>query len=248
MGIGTAREASALQDPAKTALLPPERADIHPRMTGAIPTMTLTRRALTLALAAAPLATPALAETLAPADQALVDRAVAYLQGMSEVKARFVQTDARGTTVQGTVFLKRPGKARFAYDPPSGLLVVSNGSTVSVADSRLKTFDAYPLMSTPLSLFLAKTIRLDRGVQVTRVNRMSDGFSITARDGKKQKAGQITLTFTDAPLRLQGWSVTDAQGRTTRVALSGLQAAPGLDPKLFVLKDPRPKNVGRAKM
>ncbi len=78
-------------------------------------------------------------------------------------------------------------------------------------------------------------------MQVTRVSRMSDGFSITARDSKKETAGQITLTFTNAPLALQGWSVTDAQGRATRVALSGLQAAPGLDPNLFVLKDPPPE-------
>lgn len=216
-------------------------------MTDATPT-TLTRRALTLAIAALPLTTPALAQGLTAPDQALVDRAVAYLQGMGEAKARFVQTDARGANTEGTVFLKRPGKARFAYDPPSGLVVVSNGATVSVADSRLKTFDAYPLVSTPLSLFLAKTIRLDRGVQVTRVARMSDGFSITARDLKKETAGQITLTFTDAPLALRGWSVTDAQGRATRVALTGLAPAPGLDPSLFVLKDPRPKNVGRGKM
>jgi len=213
--------------------------------------MILTRRSLTLALAAAALAMPVLAQAparLAPGDQAQVDRAVAYLQGMGEAKAHFVQTDARGASSQGTVWLKRPGKARFAYDPPSGLLVVSNGSTVSVADSRLKTFDAYPLMSTPLSLFLAKTIRLDRGVQVTRVAQMSDGFSITARDIRKETAGQITLTFTDAPLALVGWSVSDAQGRATRVALSGLTAAPGLDPGLFELKDPRPKNVGRGKL
>ena len=71
--------------------------------------MTLTRRALTLALAAAPFATPAMAQALAPADQALVDRAVTYLQGIGEAKARFVQTDARGTSTQGTVYLKRPG-------------------------------------------------------------------------------------------------------------------------------------------
>jgi outer membrane lipoprotein-sorting protein len=209
--------------------------------------MTLNRRRM-ITFGAAALATPAFAQGLSAGDQALVDRAVEYLQAMGEAKARFVQTDARGASSQGTVWLKRPGKARFAYDPPSGLLVVSNGSTVSVADSRLKTFDAYPLMSTPLSLFLAKTIRLDRGVQVTRVARMSDGFSITARDVRKETAGQITLTFTDRPLTLVGWSVTDAQGRATRVALSGLTPAPGLAPALFVLKDPRPKNVGRGKM
>lgn len=211
--------------------------------------MTLTRRSLTLALAAAPLAGPAFAQSgLSAADKALVDRAVAYLQGLAEAKARFVQTDSRGRRVTGTVYLKRPGKARFDYDAPSGLLVVSDGGVVSVQDTRLKTFDRYPLSATPLSLFLAKTIRLDRGVSVTRVSRMADGFAITARDGKKQTAGQITLTFTDAPLALAGWTVTDAQGRQTRVQLQGLERASGLASSLFVLKDPRPKNVGRGKV
>jgi len=211
--------------------------------------ISLTRRRLTLALSAAALAGPALAQAvLGPDDQALVDRATTYLEGLTQAKARFVQTDARGQTSQGTVYLKRPGKARFAYDPPSGLLVVSDGATVSVADSRLKTFDRYPLGMTPLSLFLAKTIRLDKGVRVTAVGRTSDGFTLTARDGRKQTAGQITLAFTESPLRLTGWAVTDAQGRNTRVRLDGLAPASGLDPALFVLKDPRPQNVGRARM
>lgn len=211
--------------------------------------MTLTRRTVTLGLAAAPLAGPAYAQgPLSAADKALVARAVAYLEGLTEATAKFVQTDARGRSTTGALFLKRPGKARFAYDPPSGLLVVSDGGVVSVQDKRLKTFDAYPLAATPLSLFLAKSIRLDRGVSVTRVARMADGFSITARDGRKQTAGTITLTFTDAPLALAGWTVTDAQSRPTRIQLSGLQRATGLERSLFVLKDPRPKNVGRGKV
>ena len=210
--------------------------------------MTLTRRSLALALAAAPLAGPALAQAALPAaDKALVDRAIAYLESLTEAKARFVQTDARGRATTGALFLKRPGKARFAYDAPSGLLVVSDGNLVSVQDSRLKTFESYPLGATPLSLFLARSIRLDRGVSITRVARMSDGFSITARDGKKETAGSITLTFSDAPLALAGWTVTDAQSRPTRVQVVGLQRASGLDRSLFVLKDPRPKNVGRGK-
>jgi outer membrane lipoprotein-sorting protein len=211
--------------------------------------MTFTRRSLTLVLAAAPFASPALAQSaLSPADQALVDRAIAYLEGLTEAKARFAQTDGRGRTTTGTLYMKRPGKARFAYDAPSGLLVVSDGGVVSVQDKRLKTFDQYPLVATPLSLFLAKSIRLDRGVSIVRVARMADGFSITARDGRKETAGQITLTFTDAPLALYGWTVTDAQNRPTRVQLIGLQRTSGLDRSLFVLKDPRPKNVGRGKV
>lgn len=208
----------------------------------------LTRRALTLGLAAAPL--PALAQratSLSPADKALVDKAAAYLQGLSEAKGRFVQTDPRGAVSRGAIYLKRPGKARFAYDPPAGLLVVSDGGRVSIHNTKLKTFESYPLAATPLSLFLAKQIRLDRGVVVSRVARHADGFSITARDGGKQADGQITLTFADAPLRLLGWTVADPQG-ATRVQLSDLERTSGLANSLFVLKDPRPKGVGRARM
>lgn len=211
--------------------------------------MTLSRRRLTLALAAASLAGPALAQApLSAADKALVDRAVAYLEGLTEAKGRFIQTDHRGRSTTGQLFMKRPGKARFAYDPPSGLLVVSDGGVVSVQDKRLKTFDQYPLGATPLSLFLARTIRLDRGVTISRVQRLADGFTITARDGKKETAGQIALTFSDSPLALTGWTVTDAQGRPTRVQIQGLERAAGLDKSLFVLKDPRPKNPGRGKV
>jgi outer membrane lipoprotein-sorting protein len=215
--------------------------------------MTTRRRLLALAAATAALIAPAAfaappAAPLSAEDQALVDKAVAYLQGLDEAHGRFTQTDARGATSQGELYLKRPGKARFAYDPPSGLLVVSDGGAVAIVDNRLKTFNSYPLAATPLSLFLAKTIRLDRGVQVTRVARMSDGFAITARDGGKQTAGQITLSFKDNPMTLAGWTVLDAQGRSTQVTISGLERASGLPSALFVLKDPRPKNVGRGKM
>jgi outer membrane lipoprotein-sorting protein len=200
----------------------------------------LTRRTALLALGLAALAPAALAQTaLSPDDQALVQKATAYLQGLDEAKGRFVQTDARGQVTQGTFYLARPGRARFEYDPPSGLVVVSDGAAVTVADSRLKTFDRFPLGATPLSLFLAKTIRLDRGVAITGVERRPGGFTIVARDGHRKTAGRLALSFADNPLQLTSWAATDAQGRTTRVRLLDLTRTSGLDKALFVGKDPR---------
>lgn len=201
--------------------------------------MTITRRTLAAALLALP-GTALAQPRLSAQDQALVDRAVAYLEGLAQAKARFTQTDARGNTTHGTVYLQRPGRARFEYDPPSGLTVVSDGVAVAVADSRLNTFDRYPLKNTPLSLFLAKSIRLDRGVQVVQVGRMAGGFSLTARDTRNDTAGQIRLTFSDNPLALTGWTVTDAQRRATQVQLQGLTPT-AVDPGLFVARDPRRK-------
>jgi outer membrane lipoprotein-sorting protein len=184
--------------------------------------------------------------SLSADDQALVDKAAAYLSGLSEMKGRFVQTDSRGNVTQGALYLARPGKARFAYDPPSGQLVVSDGYNVSILDPRLKTFDRYPLGATPLALFLAKDVRTDRGVEIMRVDRFVDGFAVTARDARHPRAGQVTLTFSQGPTRLKQWSLIDAQGQTTSIKITSLEPAVGLDPGLFVLRDPRPPRAGTA--
>lgn len=189
--------------------------------------------AATLARAAPP-PPPALS---AP-DAALVAKAVAYLQELTTAKGRFVQTGARGAVSGGTVYIQRPGKARFEYDPPSGLVIASDGHEVSVVDRRLKTIQSYPLGLTPLSLFLARDIRLDKGVTVSRVDRRPGGFSITARDARKTAEGQIVLDFSQAPLALTGWALTDAQGRTVRVRLVALAPASPRDAKFFELRDP----------
>lgn len=226
---------------------------LSPHRLPKVPTMTLDRRKFGLSLSTVLLANSAWAarpkmSVLTAEDKALVDQAGAYLQGLTEAQGRFAQTDARGNVTQGDLYLKRPGRARFAYDAPSHLLVVADGANVTIANSQLKTFDRYPLMATPLSIFLARQIRLDRRVIVTSVSRTSGGFSLTARDGRHEAEGQITLSFSESPVALVGWTVTDAQGQSVRIALSGLSRASSLPAALFLLTDPRPKSPGRARM
>ncbi len=179
----------------------------------------------------------AAAASLSPDDQALVDKATAYLQGLKSVTGRFTQGSFNGSTSTGVFYMQRPGKARFQYDPPAQMVVVSDGYNVSVVDSRLKTHDQYPLGRTPLVILLARQVRLDRGVVVTQVDQAADGFAITARDGRKEAAGRITLNFSNDPIVLRGWSVIDAQGRETKVTLGALTPVSDLDPNLFTIQD-----------
>jgi outer membrane lipoprotein-sorting protein len=213
---------------------------------------TLLAAGLAAALASPALITPAWAQgstapvpaKLTAEQKALLDKATAYIQGLSSAKGRFVQTDQRGTQTQGTFYLQRPGKARFAYDPPAGLLVVSNGNNVNIFDSRLKTYESYPLSKTPLNLLLAREVRLDRGVVITDVRPLADGFTIVAQDAKRQALGRISIDFSNGPTALMGWTVTDIKGGQIRVRLADFAETTDLDPKLFVLTDPRRK-VGK---
>jgi len=186
-----------------------------------------------LIIAAAPPPAPLSAE-----DDALVAKAVAYLDALTCDKGRFEQVDARGALTTGTFFLQRPGRARFDYDPPSGLVIASNGFKVTVVDHRLKTIQGYPLALTPLGLFLAKNIRLDRGVVVTAVDRSVAGFSITARDRGHPNQGSIDLTFTNDPIRLAGWTVTDSRGQSVQIRLAALTPATPQTGRFFELSDP----------
>ena len=209
----------------------------------------MTRR-LILAGLLALAATPALAAPfnashyiLSDEDKARVEKATAYLQGLATVQGKFTQTAPDGDVTTGLLSMARPGKARFAYDLPAKMLIVSDGSNVSIYDGKLKSFDRYPLSATPLNLLLAKQVRLDRGVKIGRVDTTSEGFAITAVDIAHQAEGRIVIYFSDKPpsagMALRGWNVIDAQGRMTKVRLTDLAPKSGLDAQLFILRDPR---------
>src|SRR5690606_33305974 len=85
------------------------------------------RRALCAGLLAAPLlGSPGLVRAqaqLTAEQRALVERAAAYLQGLTSARGRFVETGPNGQTRSGAFYLQRPGRMRFEYDAPSNLLV-----------------------------------------------------------------------------------------------------------------------------
>lgn len=166
----------------------------------------------------------------------LVQRANSYLGTFTSARGRFQQTDANGRATTGTFYIKRPGRIRFEYDAPSRLLVVADGQNVKIYDQRLKTFDQYPLSRTPLSVFLSRSIDLNR-YAVSNVVRSSNGFSFSARDARRQGQGYITLSFGENPVRLSEWTVVDAQRRRTRVRVTSLTPGPVSD-GLFVLNNP----------
>ncbi len=206
--------------------------------------MNLSRRAFTtgslgLAVAAAALGNAAQAQTLSSEDQAAVDRAVAYLQGLNSARGTFSETGPGGQTSRGSFYLQRPGKMRFEYSTPAGLVVVSDGQNVMRYDPRLETFRQVPLSQTPLSAFLARNITLANRVRIDRVSRGNNGsFAIVARSTSRPNDGTITLAFAGNPMRLHQWIITDAQGQQTRTVLDTLQPASGLAASLFQLRDP----------
>jgi len=184
------------------------------------------------------------AGTLYPADQALVDQAAAYLDGLTNAEGRFVQTDGAGRQESGAFWLQRPGRARFEYDPPSGLAIASDGHLVSVVNRRLKTIQNYPLAFTPLSIFLSRNIRLDRKVTVESVAASDQALHITLAEGGGSGRGTIRLDFTRSPLSLAGWRIVDSRGQAVEVRLTRLDRSAPRPKAFFDIYDPSLHGVG----
>ena len=80
--------------------------------------MKLAKLALVTALASA-LAAPAWADKLS------LNAISKYLNGLQTAKGAFTQINDDGTISTGTIYISRPGKIRFEYNPPEKTLVLS---------------------------------------------------------------------------------------------------------------------------
>jgi outer membrane lipoprotein-sorting protein len=183
---------------------------------------------------------------LSSRDRDELDAISAYLNSIVTLKGGFLQVEPDGNVAEGTVYISKPGRMRFEYKPPVPTLVVSDGSTVAVANTRLNTVDRYPLFETPLSLILSKTIDIRHSANLVSIEHQGGQFLIHLRGNQAHTKANITLTFAEPQYELLQWMVVDDQGLSTTVALRNLQAGAVLSPTLFVLPDksaaPRKEN------
>lgn len=147
-----------------------------------------------------------------------------YMNRLTTAQAGFTQINGDGTISTGTLYINRPGRMRFEYDPPDRGLVLAAGGSVAVFDPKSNQPPTqYPLRQTPLSIILAKDVDLGRARMVT--GHTSDGVTTTviAQDPDSPGNGSIRLVFTDAPIELRQWVVTDGGGGQTTVILNDLK-------------------------
>ena len=163
---------------------------------------------------------------LTKADQSLVSQIETYLNAQRAITANFLQISADGSTRTGKAWLERPGKMRFAYDPPDPQLLIAGFGLLVYHDPQLGQTTNIPLSSTPLGILLAAHVDLESaGVYVTAINRQPGQVNITLVRRGKEALGSLTLTFSTDPLELVAWTVQDAQGKQTIVHL--YDVAPG---------------------
>jgi outer membrane lipoprotein-sorting protein len=174
------------------------------------------------------LATPALSEIVP------LNMLSQYLTNIGTVETTFTQINSDGTLATGKLYIQRPGRMRFEYDPPNNALVIAGGNQLSIFDPVSDGLPSqYPLRQTPLHLILSREVNLGRSDMVVAHTGDDTATRVLAQDPDRPELGTIELVFSSDPVELRQWVITGADNAATTVILGRLAERDDLSAFLF---------------
>ena len=156
------------------------------------------------------------------------------LNALKTVKGAFTQINDDGSITTGTIYIKRPGRARFEYNPPAPALVMAGGGQVAIFDPKSNLPpEQYPLKRTPLNLILKRNVHLNQENKVVGHDFDGTTTSVTAQDPKNPELGTIKMIFSGPPIELRQWVITNQDGSQTTVILGDVTRGGSIASSLF---------------
>jgi outer membrane lipoprotein-sorting protein len=181
------------------------------------------------------------AAQLTDTDKADIARVEDYLNGITSMKASFQQYSEGQGLAFGRIYLKRPGRLRVEYDPPSEVLLVADGTLLSYYDAELNHIEQVPLKLSPMWFLLRDDVHLGGDVTVMQFKKAANTILIGLVQSDEPDAGSVVLELGDKPLELRQWTITDSAGSTVRVGLYDAEFGMPLSAALFAT--PRKKDT-----
>ena len=178
------------------------------------------------------------------ADRADLARMEDYLNSVKTIRSRFLQISSSGDYSEGRLFLSRPGHMRIEYLPPKPLMVIVADGYLIYIDTELDQATVIPISLTPAEMLVRETISFGSDeIIITGFGRSPGVLRLSLAKADDLLEGNMTLVFSDRPLELRKWMVTDGQGEVTTVSLLGPEFEVPIDPKLFDYELPEAENL-----
>ena len=165
-----------------------------------------------------------------------------WINSIVTLSARFIQVAQDGNIDQGNLYLRRPGLMHFQYDPPSQMLIVTDGFSLHVYDKELDEATSWPIAATPLRPLLLNNVRISKDYTYKFIHS-EKLLQLTLIDPVNPDQGSLTLIFREEPFELYQWVVIDSIGLSTVIELTNLSINSPIPQNLFTFDDPRTRPV-----
>ena len=153
-----------------------------------------------------------------------------YLGDIRTLQARFSQTDYMGEIMTGDLFLKKPGKIRFSYDPPHYLQIVSKQQAVLIFDSKNQGSGPLtnPLSYTPLGYLIRNDLS-------SFIGENDESFELNNLIFLKIRNPQyqLSIEFNKNPVSLTGWEFKNQMGEIIEIRLKDIRKNNYISDEIF---------------
>ena len=153
-----------------------------------------------------------------------------YLEDIKTLQAKFSQTDYMGEIMTGDLFLKKPGKIRFSYDPPNYLQIVSKQQAILIFDPKNSGTGplTYPLSYTPLGFLIKNDLS-------SFIGENDESFELNNLIFLKIRNPQyqLSIEFNKNPVSIIGWEFTNQIGEMIKIRLKDIRKNNYISDEIF---------------
>ncbi len=157
-----------------------------------------------------------------------------YLNSIKTLQANLIQISSNGEVQTGILLIKKPGQLRFEYDAPTNHLVIASGLLLVIIDKKSTSEpQRYLTSQTPIGYLLDKTINLQDHAALEAIFVEDTFMHVSFYDKKRPTSGKLELVFSQNPITLREWTITNYSGEKTRVLLEKLSINEPINTELF---------------
>lgn len=162
------------------------------------------------------------------------------LNNRESIVAQFRQTNTNGSYSSGTFYLKKPGKIRWQYDPPTPIVIVSNGPQITYYDYELEQISYVSLDGALASILSEKNINfLSEELEILEAGFDKEESHITIMQKDRPEEGKVTFVFKREGAVLKDMIVENAAKQVTHIMLTDHHYNVALQDHLFIIKNPK---------
>lgn len=168
-------------------------------------------------------------------DSKLVSKAENYLNAVTGLEGKFVQT-ANGNQQAGDFAMLRPGRVRLDYDNMP-VQLIADGQDLYFFDKSLDQITTVPITSTPAGILIRKNINLTNAdINVVETTDWKNSFALKMNLKGQEGLGHMVVVFDKSPVKLNAWTVVDATGATTDVVFKNLKEKSSFGKNFFQIQ------------
>ncbi len=156
-----------------------------------------------------------------------------FFKNLSTLEADFIQVSPSGNVSNGKIYLDLPGKLRIDYKKPNNLLITSKGFWIVIQDRQSQTTNNIPVKSSPFSILLENKLIFKNENYKTEYGLSSGIITLKIKSQKKDRQENLIIEFSEKPLSLKKWIISDSFGEKTTVLIQNAKYNDNLSHLLF---------------